>query len=213
MYCLLRRSAFIIAEMKSHAALKALAAATPNSDVFRSFAEYSSTSLHLYTQVAEAGIDIRARMFAPLHNIPEDPATGSANVALIGLLAQLRREPDLSLAKTIMQGFEMGRPSLLQAVAAEKQNGVVTATFIGGRCVPVMKGEIELGRAQCARRSEARRGGMGSPAQRLARTPPTPSSSPAKAGDPVNAVDGARSPASAFAGSPGPGAQCPAAGR
>jgi trans-2,3-dihydro-3-hydroxyanthranilate isomerase len=82
-------------------------------------------------------------MFAPLHNIPEDPATGSANVALIGLLAALRSDPNLSLAKTIMQGFEMGRPSLLDA-RAEKQNSIVTATSIGGRCVPVMSGSIEL---------------------------------------------------------------------
>ena len=60
-------------------------------------------------------IDIRARMFAPHHGIPEDPATGSANVALIGLLAKLRPEPDLQLSKTIAQGVEMGRPSLLEA--------------------------------------------------------------------------------------------------
>jgi trans-2,3-dihydro-3-hydroxyanthranilate isomerase len=37
----------------------------------------------------------------------------------------------------------MGRPSILQA-EAEKKNGIVTATFIGGRCVPVMSGSIEL---------------------------------------------------------------------
>ena len=54
-------------------------------------------------------------MFAPLKGIPEDPATGSANVALIGLLAKLRPEPDLQLSKTIAQGVEMGRPSLLEA--------------------------------------------------------------------------------------------------
>jgi len=35
-------------------------------------------------------------MFAPLYGIPEDPATGSGNVALAGLLASLRREPDVS---------------------------------------------------------------------------------------------------------------------
>jgi trans-2,3-dihydro-3-hydroxyanthranilate isomerase len=37
----------------------------------------------------------------------------------------------------------MGRPSLLHA-EAEKNNGTVTATYIGGRCVPVMSGTIEL---------------------------------------------------------------------
>jgi trans-2,3-dihydro-3-hydroxyanthranilate isomerase len=82
-------------------------------------------------------------MFAPHHGIPEDPATGSANVALIGLLAKLRDEPDVGISRTIAQGVEMGRPSLLQA-EAEKHDGIVTATYIGGRCVPVMSGTLEL---------------------------------------------------------------------
>jgi hypothetical protein len=34
-------------------------------------------------------------MFAPLFGVPEDPATGGANVALIGLLAHHRPETDL----------------------------------------------------------------------------------------------------------------------
>jgi trans-2,3-dihydro-3-hydroxyanthranilate isomerase len=132
---------FILAELKSRAAL---AAASPNGDVFRlEVTRHPAVSIMLYTQVNEGDIDIRTRMFAPHLNIPEDPATGSANVALIGLLAKLRPEPNLSLIKTIAQGVEMGRPSLLRA-EAEKKDGVVTATFIGGRCVPVMSGIIEL---------------------------------------------------------------------
>jgi trans-2,3-dihydro-3-hydroxyanthranilate isomerase len=134
-------AAFILAELKSHAALEK---SLPRADVFnQQVARLPATSILLYTQVGEENIDIRARMFAPHHGIPEDPATGSANVALIGLLARLRPEQDLHLAKRIAQGVEMGRPSLLEA-EADKKNGVVTATFIGGRCVPVMSGTIEL---------------------------------------------------------------------
>jgi trans-2,3-dihydro-3-hydroxyanthranilate isomerase len=132
---------FILAEVKS---LTALAAAAPHIDVFRrDIVGRGTTGILIYTHADDHGIDIRARMFAPLKGIPEDPATGSANVALIGLLAQLRPEPDLQLSKAIAQGVEMGRPSLLQA-RAEKRGGAVTATFIGGRCVPVMSGSIEL---------------------------------------------------------------------
>ena len=132
---------FILAELKGRAQL---AAATARADVFmREVSQQPATSILFYTQVAEDGLDIRARMFAPHHGIPEDPATGSANVALIGLLAHLRPERDLHLLKTIAQGVEMGRPSLLQA-EAEKTDGVVTATYIGGRCVPVMSGTIDL---------------------------------------------------------------------
>ena len=132
---------FILAELKDRARL---ASATARSDVFmRDVAKQPATSLLIYTQVKESGLDIRARMFAPHHGIPEDPATGSANVALIGLLAALQPNPDLRISKTIAQGVEMGRPSLLQA-EAEKKKGIVTATYIGGRCVPVMSGTIEL---------------------------------------------------------------------
>ena len=132
---------FILAEVKGR---EKLAAATARSDVFmRDVSRQPANSILIYTQVSEDGLDIRARMFAPCHGIPEDPATGSANVALIGLLAKLRPEPDLLLSKVIAQGVEMGRPSLLQA-EAEKKNDVVSATYIGGRCVPVMSGTIEL---------------------------------------------------------------------
>ena len=82
-------------------------------------------------------------MFAPLHGVFEDPATGSANVALIGLLAHLRRKSSLRLEAAIGQGVDLGRPSLLRAVA-EKADGVVTGTFIGGKCKPVMSGSIDL---------------------------------------------------------------------
>jgi trans-2,3-dihydro-3-hydroxyanthranilate isomerase len=132
---------FILAELKSRAAL---AAASPNGDVFRrEVTKHPVVSILLYTQLEQGDVDIQARMFAPHLNIPEDPATGSANVALIGLLAKLRPEPNLSLSRKIAQGVEMGRPSLLNA-HAEKQDGTVTATYIGGRCVPVMSGTIEL---------------------------------------------------------------------
>jgi trans-2,3-dihydro-3-hydroxyanthranilate isomerase len=132
---------FILAELKTRTAL---ASANPNGDVFRlEVTKHPAVSIMIYTQVDEADIHIRARMFAPHLNIPEDPATGSANVALIGLLAKLRPEANLSLSKTIAQGVEMGRTSILEA-KAEKHNGIVTATFIGGRCVPVMSGTIAL---------------------------------------------------------------------
>jgi trans-2,3-dihydro-3-hydroxyanthranilate isomerase len=132
---------FLFAELVSRAAL---AAAAPQLDVFaRDFPRDRATGLHLYVQANEQGCDIQARMFAPQHGIAEDPATGAANVALIGLLAHQRPERDLMLSKTIGQGFDMGRPSILQA-SAEKQAGEVVATRVGGRCVPVMSGVIEV---------------------------------------------------------------------
>jgi trans-2,3-dihydro-3-hydroxyanthranilate isomerase len=134
-------AAFIFAEVKSR---RALAAAQPRAEIFaRQFPAGGVNGIHLYVADGAGEVDIRARMFAPMHGITEDPATGSANVALAGLLASLRPEPDLSLRLRIAQGVEMGRPSLLDA-SAEKRGGRVTQTRIGGMCVPVMQGRIEI---------------------------------------------------------------------
>ena len=80
-------------------------------------------------------------MFAPHDGVPEDPATGSANCALAGLLAHFHESPSGQLEWRIAQGIEMGRPSLLQA-RAEKHAGKVISTWIGGGCVLVSQGHI-----------------------------------------------------------------------
>ena len=132
---------FMFAELRSR---EVLAKAMYNADAFAKHLPMNkATGVHLYVPAAEHGVEIQSRMFAPLYGVPEDPATGSANVALIGLLAQLRPEADLTFARTIGQGFDMGRPSILRA-SAEKKAGQITATCIGGRCVPMLKGTIEL---------------------------------------------------------------------
>jgi trans-2,3-dihydro-3-hydroxyanthranilate isomerase len=87
--------------------------------------------------------DIRARMFAPMDGIPEDPATGSANCALAGLLAHLDAAPDGDFTWRIAQGVEMGRPSVLEA-RAEKRRGEVTGVWIGGESVMVSEGFIQV---------------------------------------------------------------------
>jgi trans-2,3-dihydro-3-hydroxyanthranilate isomerase len=132
---------FIFAEVRTRQTLEQ---AQPRSDIFaQNFPIDGATGIHLYLRESTDGVDIRSRMFAPLHGVPEDPATGSANVALAGLLASLKPEPDLSLKVRIAQGVEMGRPSLLDGTA-EKRGGKVVETQIGGRCVLVMAGTIDV---------------------------------------------------------------------
>ena len=131
----------VFAELKTRAAL---AAARPRADVFAAHLPADrATGILLYVKDRSGGFDIQARMFAPLYGVPEDPATGSANVALAGLLASLRPERELSLQLRIAQGVDMGRPSLLEA-AAEKRDGKLARLSIGGRCVAVMRGTIAL---------------------------------------------------------------------
>ncbi len=131
----------VFAELKTRAAL---AAAQPRSDVFAERLPMArATGILVYVKDQSGGFDLQVRMFAPLYGVPEDPATGSANVALVGLLASLRPERDLKLQLRIAQGVDMGRASLLEA-AAEKRGGKLTALSIGGRCVAMMRGTLEL---------------------------------------------------------------------
>jgi trans-2,3-dihydro-3-hydroxyanthranilate isomerase len=129
------------AELKSRASL---AAAQPRTDVFSSDLPANRvTGVLLYVKDQSGDFDLQARMFAPLYGVPEDPATGSANVTLVGLLASLRPEPDLKLQLRIAQGVDMGRPSLLEA-DAEKRSGNIVSLSIGGRCVTMMRGTLEV---------------------------------------------------------------------
>ena len=88
---------------------------------------------------AENVYHIRCRMLR--QNGTEDAGTGSANCALLGLLASHQPSPGTVQAH-IVQGVEMGRPSLLQGEATTDANGVVSSVRIGGRCVPVSRGEF-----------------------------------------------------------------------
>ena len=128
-------------ELKTRAAL---ATARPRAEVFtKHLPAERITGILLYVHDRRDGFDLQVRMFAPLYGIAEDPATGSGNVALAGLLASLRSEPDLSLGLRIGQGIDMGRPSLLEA-SAEKRGGKIIGMSIGGRCVPMMRGVLEV---------------------------------------------------------------------
>jgi trans-2,3-dihydro-3-hydroxyanthranilate isomerase len=92
---------------------------------------------------AAGSIVLHARTFSPLDGIIEDPATGSACAAAIALLATLDPRDRAELAWRIHQGVDMGRPSLLLGRTTKNQ-GAVTGTHIGGRCVAVLEGVLNL---------------------------------------------------------------------
>jgi trans-2,3-dihydro-3-hydroxyanthranilate isomerase len=106
--------------------------------------EAGVTGLQCYTRdVGEAAADLRVRMFAPLHGVPEDPATGSAAVALAGLLAALDPRGEGEIPYRLAQGIEMGRPSLLLATAV-KREGRVVAARVGGGVVWMSEGWLDV---------------------------------------------------------------------
>lgn len=146
-------NSYIIAEVTG----AALTRATPDLSRFRQAASERPAlngrlSLHLYVRDdgsdhgcagARDGGRIRARMFAPLAGTVEDPATGSANAPLAALLLSLT--DDQSCSFEVVQGVEMGRPSLLHVTAHRSSDGI--RATVAGTCVPVLRGEALLGPA------------------------------------------------------------------
>jgi trans-2,3-dihydro-3-hydroxyanthranilate isomerase len=131
---------FVLAELRDRSALERARANISGFEALR--AEGVWPSVHLYARVSD-GFDIRARMFSPLSGVPEDPATGSANCALAGLLAHHSGQPSGSFRWRIAQGVEIRRPSVLIA-RAEKEAGVVKGTWVGGAAVMVSEGMLQV---------------------------------------------------------------------
>ena len=136
---------FVIAEVAS---VEVLSRASPDLAAFRSAAaQFPSLAghfaLHLYAWREGEAMRLRSRMFAPLGGTLEDPATGSANAALAGLLTSLAPGENADITYDIEQGVEMGRPSQITAAARKTAEGPVLAT-VAGSCVPVMRGTVEL---------------------------------------------------------------------
>ena len=131
---------FLFVELQS---LEALSQAQIDlSKLQRLLQEGFPSYIHIYCRDVK-DFDIRCRMFAPLDGVPEDPATGSANAALIALLSHCDQRSDLEDKWKISQGSEIGRPSVLHG-RAQKIGGTVTEVNLGGYSVMVCKGTISI---------------------------------------------------------------------
>jgi trans-2,3-dihydro-3-hydroxyanthranilate isomerase len=103
------------------------------------FREAWSSQIYFFT----GDVDVYARMFAPAYGIEEDAATGSAAVALAGVLAARRSQGEGIFTWRIEQGVAMGRPSRLEA-SAEKQEGRVVRVKVGGTTVVSAEGTMNV---------------------------------------------------------------------
>ena len=131
---------FLIVELRDRVALER---AQANVARLRELQAVGITpDVHLYVRSNDE-FDLRTRMFAPLDNVPEDPATGSANCALVGMLSTLKEEKNGEYKWHIAQGFEMGRPSILDA-RTEKKNGAVAGVWIAGSSIMVSEGYMHI---------------------------------------------------------------------
>lgn len=138
--------AFVFAELDS---LDALGRAQPDLAAFKLAAKrYPGEGLDfpifLYVRDATRPWHIRARMFSPLDNVAEDPATGSASAALAAYLVEISTDlpADGTTAITIEQGVEMGRRSVIK-LEVTKREGKVSDVLVGGRCAMVMRGKLD----------------------------------------------------------------------
>lgn len=93
-------------------------------------------------ETVEAAHHYHARMFAPFAGIPEDPATGSAAAAFAGVVGRFAPPGDGSHTLLMEQGYEMGRPSLIE-ITMNVSAGAVGAAAIGGEAVVVTSGTID----------------------------------------------------------------------
>lgn len=108
----------------------------------RTLAGHPGEMMFLFAMDAEEPEhDVRARMFGPSVAVPEDPATGSACAALGGYLGMRDARRDGTLRWIVEQGYEMGRPSLLE-IEVDKRAGAITAVRVGGETVLVCEGRI-----------------------------------------------------------------------
>jgi trans-2,3-dihydro-3-hydroxyanthranilate isomerase len=131
---------FLAVELSSREALRR---SRPNAaEHERVLPPVGTDAVYAYVRGAAVG-EIHARVFAPIDASVEDPATGSANGAVISLLASLHPERDGDANWRIEQGVDMGRPSLLLG-RTEKRDGVVVAVHVSGHAVEVMRGQINV---------------------------------------------------------------------
>ena len=113
-------------------------------DFERTLGSYWTREVFIFCDDPEQSTsNYRARMFAPMLGVPEDPATGSACAAFGGYLAKRDKRGDGTLRWVVEQGFEMGRPSIIE-VEADKAGGRITAVRVGGNSVLVTRGELTL---------------------------------------------------------------------
>ena len=104
----------------------------------------SVAGAYVYCRETEtAGHHFHARMFAPGLGIAEDPATGAAAAAFVGVVRRFDRLPAGSHHLIIEQGFEMGRPSLI-GLEIDIDGGRVVASRIGGSAVIVAEGTLDV---------------------------------------------------------------------
>lgn len=109
--------------------------------------DFAAPHVFVFTQeVMRPASTVHSRMFAPAMGIAEDPATGAASGPLGCYLVchGLAQPASQGITHIVSeQGFEMGRPSLVQ-VKIEQEGERITGVYVGGQCCFMGEGWITL---------------------------------------------------------------------
>jgi len=84
---------------------------------------------------------LNVRFFADYYGVPEDPATGSANGCLAAYLIKHKYFAQTQINIRVEQGYEIGRPSLLQLKAKQNKQGRIDVN-VGGKTILIAKGQL-----------------------------------------------------------------------
>ena len=105
---------------------------------------HGRNAVYVFTETpGEQDNDLAARMFAPGMGLSEDPGTGSAAAALIGLLSEHAHIATGQVDFVLRQGHEMGRPCRI-FIQLRKDDDVLVHGGIGGHAVIVAEGVLDL---------------------------------------------------------------------
>jgi len=102
-------------------------------------------SVYVFAMSAErSGSHVHGRMFAEGLGVAEDPATGAAQGPLGAYIVAhelVQAAPTTRIRSE--QGFEIGRPSILD-IEVDRTGAAITAVRVGGRCVPMGGGWLDV---------------------------------------------------------------------
>ena len=108
------------------------------------FTDSGIVGAYLYSrECVHTASAFHARMFAPDHGMPEDPASGSAAICFAAALHRFDTLPEGVHRRVIEQGFAMGRPSLMTLILTVR-GGRLEAVRLGGHAVLVTTGSLEV---------------------------------------------------------------------
>jgi trans-2,3-dihydro-3-hydroxyanthranilate isomerase len=131
---------FLIVPMKRLAAVQAVKVNL--AEYYRLLAPLQAKAILVFCpETVDPRCRLHVRVFCDYYDVPEDPATGSANGCLCAWLVRHRYFGVTDVAISTEQGVEMQRPSLLHLQGSAAGERITVR--VGGRVVVAGRGEFD----------------------------------------------------------------------